>query len=414
MGVKLENIVSAAKKLMSVVVHTPLQKNMNLSAKYDSSIYLKREDLQLVRSYKLRGAYHLISSLTDKQQAEGVVCASAGNHAQGVAYSCATLNIKGVIFMPSTTPQQKINQVRMFGGEHVDVRLEGDTFDDAKNAALKYSATNGAVFIHPFDDEKIIEGQATVAVELLEDIKEDIDYVFVPVGGGGLAAGVISYLNKMSPSTKIIGVEPKGASSMHESILQGVVTSLQSIDSFVDGAAVREVGALNFDICKKGLDDVILIPEGKVCSTIIQLYNEEAIVAEPAGALTTAALDFYKDEIKGKNVVCVVSGGNNDLQRMQEIKERSMLYEGLKHYFIIRFPQRTGALLEFVKDVLGPDVDITRFEYAKKSSKESGPALVGVELKSSSDYQGLEARMVASHISYTHINNDPNLFEYFV
>ena len=414
MGVKLENIVSAAKKLMSVVVHTPLQKNMNLSARYGASIYLKREDLQLVRSYKLRGAYHLISSLTDQQQAQGVVCASAGNHAQGVAYACAKLNIKGVIFMPSTTPQQKINQVRMFGGEHVNVRLEGDTFDDAKNAALEYSASYDAVFIHPFDDEKIIEGQATVAVELLEDIEEDIDYVFVPVGGGGLAAGVISYLKKMSPATKIIGVEPKGASSMHESILQGVVTSLSSIDSFVDGAAVREVGALNFEICKKGLDDIILVPEGKVCSTIIQLYNEEAIVAEPAGALTTSALDFYKDKIKGKNVVCVISGGNNDLQRMQEIKERSMLYEGLKHYFIIRFPQRTGALLEFVKDVLGPNIDITRFEYAKKSSKESGPALVGVELKSSSDYQGLEERMIASHISYTHINNDPNLFEYFV
>lgn len=414
MEVKLEKIVSAAKKLKSVVSHTPLQKNSNLSSKYGASVYLKREDLQLVRSYKLRGAYNLISSLSHEQRNQGVVCASAGNHAQGVAFSCAKLKINGVVFMPSTTPPQKINQVRMFGGDFIEIILEGDTFDDAKAAALSYGESNSVVFIHPFDDQKIIEGQATVAVEIIEDSNSEIDYLFVPIGGGGLAAGVCSYLDKMSPSTKIIGVEPEGASSMRASLAKKEVVTLESIDPFVDGAAVRKVGDLNFAICKELLEDVIVVPEGKVCSTIIQLYNEEAIVAEPAGALTTAALDFYKEEIKGKNIVCVVSGGNNDLQRMQEIKERSMLYEGLKHYFIIRFPQRKGALLEFVKDVLGTNIDITRFEYAKKSSKESGPALVGVELKSSLDYQGLVDRMKEFHINYTPINNDPNLFEYFV
>lgn len=414
MGVKLENIVSAAKKLRSVVSHTPLQKNSNLSQKYNATISLKREDLQVVRSYKIRGAYNLMSGLTQEECSKGVVCASAGNHAQGVAYSCSLLKVKGVVYMPSTTPQQKVSQVLMFGGEYVDVVFEGDTFDDAKKAAIQFSNENGAVFIHPFDDEKIIEGQATVAVELLDDAEEEIDYVFVPIGGGGLAAGVISYLEKMSPATKIIGVEPKGASGMHESILQGLVTTLDTIDSFVDGAAVREVGKLNFEICKPKLSDIILVPEGKVCSTIIELYNKEAIVVEPAGALTVAALDYYKEKIQGKNVVCIISGGNNDLQRMQEIKERSLLYEGLKHYFIIRFPQRRGALLEFVKDVLGKNIDITRFEYAKKSAKESGPALVGVELNSSSDYQGLIDRMKGAHINYTHLNDDPNLFEYFV
>lgn len=414
MEIKIENIVLAARKLKPVVAHTPLQLNVNLSQKYGANVYLKREDLQLVRSYKLRGAYNLISSLSLEQIKKGVVCASAGNHAQGVAFSCAKLKCNGVIYMPTTTPQQKITQVNMFGGEYVEIRLHGDTFDDAKNAAMIYCDKAEASFIHPFDDDKIIEGQATVGVEILDDITTEIDYLFAPIGGGGLISGVSSYFSSQSPKTKIIGVEPAGAASMQQAILKGKVVRLDKIDPFVDGAAVKEVGQKNFEIAKRLVDDVILVSEGKVCSTIIQLYNKEAIVAEPAGALTVAALDEYKGKIKGKTVVCVISGGNNDLQRMPEIEERSLLFEGLKHYFIIRFPQRSGALLEFVKDVLGPNDDITRFEYAKKSAKESGPALVGVELKYASDFQSLINRMEANNISYTHINNDPNLFEYFV
>ena len=414
MELKIENIVLAARKLKPIVSHTPLQLNVNLSQEYEANIFLKREDLQLVRSYKLRGAYHLISSLTSSQISKGVVCASAGNHAQGVAFSCAKLKCKGVIFMPTTAPQQKVNQVKMFGGEYVEVKLYGDTFDDAKNAALTYCNETGTTFIHPFDDEKIMEGQATVGVEILDVMEGEIDFLFVPIGGGGLVSGVASYFDSQSPSTKIIGVEPQGAASMHQSILNNKVTTLKEIDPFVDGAAVKEVGVKNFDISKRLIDDIIVVPEGKICSTIVQLYNKEAIVAEPAGALTIAALDDYRGKIKGKNVVCVVSGGNNDLQRMPEIKERSLLYEGLKHYFIIRFPQRSGALLQFVKDVLGPNDDITRFEYAKKSAKESGPALVGIELKYKYDFQTLVENMERAGVSYTHLNNDPNLFEYFV
>lgn len=414
MELKIENIVAASHKLKSIVSHTPLQENLNLGNQFDATVLLKREDLQLVRSYKLRGAYHLISSLPKEDLTHGVVCASAGNHAQGVAYSCFKLKLKCTIYMPETTPQQKVSQVRMFGGEFVTIELTGDSFDEAKAAALEFSSKTNAPFIHPFDDEKIMEGQGTVALEILEDTERDIDYVFVPIGGGGLVSGVVSYLKKVSPKTKIIGVEPKGASSMHESVLQGRVTALKEMDSFVDGAAVAEVGKKNFEVCKNLIDDIVLVPEGKICSTIIQLYNKEAIVVEPAGALTVAALDQYADQIKGKNVVCVVSGGNNDLERMQEIKERSLLYEGLKHYFIVRFPQRSGALLEFVHGVLGPDDDITRFEYAKKSSKESGPALIGIELKRASDFQGLLDRMKDYKINYTHLNEDRNLFEYLV
>ncbi len=414
MELKIENIVLAARKLKPVVTHTPLQLNVNLSQQYGANIYLKREDLQLVRSYKLRGAYNLISSLSSTQIKKGVVCASAGNHAQGVAFSCSKLKCTGVIYMPTTTPQQKVTQVKMFGGEYVEVRLHGDTFDDAKQAAVDYCKQAGASFIHPFDDEKIIEGQATVGVEILDDIESEVDFLFAPVGGGGLISGVSSYFDSQSPKTKIIGVEPAGAASMHQSILKGEVVRLEEIDPFVDGAAVKQVGYKNFEIAKRLVDDIVVVSEGKVCSTIIQLYNKEAIVAEPAGALTVAALEDYRGKIKGKTVVCVISGGNNDLQRMPEIKERSLLYEGLKHYFIIRFPQRSGALLEFVKDVLGPNDDITRFEYAKKSAKESGPALVGIELKYASDFQQLVERMKKNNISYTHINNDPNLFEYFV
>jgi len=412
--VSVEDINKAGERLKGVVRHTPLDRNNNLSEKYNANIYLKREDLQVVRSYKLRGAYNLISSIPASELKKGVVCASAGNHAQGVAYSCNKLQIHGKIFMPNTTPKQKVTQVKMFGKNNVEVVLIGDTFDDSYYEAMKDSKEHDNLFVPPFDDTKIVAGQGTVAVEIIEDLKEKIDYLFVPIGGGGLAAGVGSYFKAISPDTKIIGVEPEGAPAMKEAFKQKKVITLEKIDKFVDGAAVKRVGDLNYKICSQVLSDIVLVPEGKVCSTIIKLYNEEAIVVEPAGALSISALDYYKEEIKGKNVVCVVSGSNNDIGRMEEIKERSLLYEGLKHYFIISFPQRAGALREFLDEVLGPNDDITRFEYTKKNIKEEGPALVGIELKNKEDYDHLIERMNKKKVNYICLNKDPNLFNYFL
>ncbi|MBL7744796.1 MAG: threonine ammonia-lyase [Chitinophagaceae bacterium] len=407
------HFAEAAERLHGIVNRTPLQLNANLSRKYQCNVYLKREDLQVVRSYKLRGAYNMMSSLPKEQLQKGVVCASAGNHAQGFAYSCKKLGVKGVVFMPIITPSQKVNQTKMFGENNIEIRLIGDTFDDCAVAAKKFTEENGMTFIPPFDDHRIIEGQGTVAVEILAD-KPGVDYVFVPVGGGGLSAGVGSYFKIFSPKTKIIGLEPEGAPSMYEALKRGHPVQLESIDRFVDGAAVKRVGDLTFSICKDVLDDMRLVPEGKICTTILKLYNEDAIVVEPAGALSIAALDDFADDIKDKNVVCIVSGSNNDIDRMQEIKERSLQYEGLKHYFLINFAQRPGALKEFVNNVLGPTDDITRFEYMQKTNKENGPALVGVELQSKDDYELLIKKMQDYKINYTELNKNDTLFGYLV
>ncbi len=407
------DFAGAAERLKKIVYRTPLQLNHNLSRKYKCNVYLKREDLQLVRSYKLRGAYNMMSLLSAGQLQRGVVCASAGNHAQGFAYSCKKLNAKGVVFMPIITPRQKVTQTKMFGEDAIEIKLVGDTFDDCAIAAKQFTEEQGMTFIPPFDDPRIIEGQATVAMEILEDLS-DIDMLFVPVGGGGLSAGVGSYFKTYSPKTRIIGLEPEGAPSMYEALKAGHPVTLPSIDRFVDGASVKRVGDLTFSICKEVLDDMHLVPEGKICTTILQLYNEDAIVVEPAGALSIAALDAYADQIKGKNVVCIVSGSNNDIDRMPEIKERSLQYEGLKHYFLIRFAQRPGALKEFVNNVLGPHDDITRFEYMQKTNKETGPALVGIELESKDDYKRLLDKMKSAHIDFSEINKNDTLFGYLV
>jgi threonine dehydratase len=407
------DINAAFETLKHVVLKTPLQYHRKLSEKFKAEIYLKREDLQVVRSYKLRGAYNLIQSLTPEQRKQGVVCASAGNHAQGVAFSCRQLNIKGVIYMPAITPKQKINQVKMFGGDLIQIVLTGDTFDDCQMQALEFTKQHGMVFIPPFDHLKVIEGQGTVAKEILDELTT-IDYIFVPIGGGGLCSGVGEYFKTYSPKTKLIGVEPAGAPSMKEALKAGKPVKLEKIQRFVDGAAVQKVGELTFELCKDALTDMLLVPEGKVSSTILQLYNEDAIVAEPAGALSIAALDQYADKLKGKTVVCIVSGGNNDIDRMQEIKERSLLYEGLKHYFIVRFAQRPGALKEFVNNILGPNDDIVRFEFIQKHNKETGPALIGIEVKSTDDFNALIARMDNSKLNYTLVNQNENLFEYLV
>jgi len=407
------NILDAAVKLKPIVTRTPLMYSANLSRRYNCDVYLKREDMQIVRSYKLRGAYNLISSLPAELLAKGVTCASAGNHAQGFAYACKAMNIKGVVFMPVITPKQKVNQVNMFGGDHIEIRLVGDTFDDCSVEAQAFTKANSMTFIPPFDNPKIIEGQGTVAVEILED-QSAIDFLFVPVGGGGLAAGLGTYFKTYSPNTRIIGVEPEGAPSMLRALENGGPVTLDEIERFVDGAAVKRVGTLNYEICKDVLDKMHLVPEGKVCSTILKLYNEDAIVVEPAGALSIAALDDYADAIKGKTVVCIVSGSNNDIDRMQEIKERSLQYEGLKHYFLVRFAQRPGALKEFVNHVLGPNDDITRFEYMQKHNKEDGPALVGIELKNREDYDLLLQNMQRYNINYTALNKNDTLFGYLV
>ena len=404
---------SAANRLKKVVNRTPLTFNHNLSRKYQCNVYLKREDLQIVRSYKLRGAYNMMSSLPKEELQNGVVCASAGNHAQGFAYSCKKLNVKGVVFMPIITPNQKVSQTKMFGDGFVEVRLTGDTYDDCAVAAKQYTEENKMTFIPPFDDIRIIEGQATVGMEILED-QSDIDYLFVPVGGGGLSAGVGAYFKMFSPKTKVIGLEPEGAPSMLAALKAGHPVTLDNIERFVDGASVKRVGDISFSICKEVLDDMHLVPEGKICSTILQLYNEDAIVVEPAGAMSISALDDYANVIKGKNIVCIVSGSNNDIDRMQEIKERSLQYEGLKHYFLVRFAQRPGALKEFVNHVLGPDDDITRFEFMQKHNKETGPALVGIELKSRTDYELLIQNLDRFHINYTELKPDDNLFGYLV
>ena len=413
-GVELKNVIAASNLLQGVIEKTPMLKNLNLSEKYEAEILLKREDLQVVRSYKIRGAYNKIASLSNSERVNGVVCASAGNHAQGVAYACRLLGIKGVIFMPTPTPNQKVKQVRSFGKNLVEIVLVGDTFDEAAEEAKKYCEANNAAFIHPFDDVKVIEGQATVGLEILADAPGSVDYLIVPIGGGGLASGVGTYFKELSPNTKIIGVEPQGAPSMKESVAKGEIVTLDHIDKFVDGAAVQRVGETTFEICKEKVDKILTTPEGEVCTNMLRLYNEDAMVVEPAGALSITALSQLKEEIKGKRVVCVVSGGNNDITRTEEIKERSLLFEGLKHYFMVSFPQRAGALREFLEEVLGPKDDIAHFEYSKKNSRERAPAVIGIELADPSDFEKLIERMEKKNFKYEHLNSMPELFHYLI
>jgi threonine dehydratase len=410
----LDNVYKAAKRLKNVVVRTPLAINNNLSGIYDAKISFKREDLQQVRSYKIRGAYNKMAVMSPEDLAKGVVCASAGNHAQGVAFACSTMKVKGTIFMPLPTPGQKLEQVKMFGGDDIDIVLYGDTFDEAKDAALKFCKENQGIFIHPFDDQDIINGQATAALEILEQSDEPIDYLFLPVGGGGLAAGVCSVFRELSPHTNIIGVEPSAAASMKKALEKGQPVLLEKISRFVDGAAVQKVGDLNFELCKNVLHDMALVDEGMVCETILSLYNKDAVVVEPAGALSVAALGKYKDQIRGKNVVCIISGSNNDITRMEEIKEKALLHAGLKHYFLVRFAQRPGALKTFVMNVLGPNDDITFFEYTQKNSKEKGIAVLGIGLKDSEDFTPLLDNMKKYDFFVNYLNNDPSLMNLLI
>ena len=408
------DIEAAEKTLSEILEPTPMMRNPNLSEKYEAEVYLKREDLQMVRSYKIRGAYNMIKSISPEVLKYGVVCASAGNHAQGVAFSCQKLNIMGSIYMPTTTPKQKIEQVKMFGKGNIDIVLTGDTFDAANSAAIEYAQKTGKTFIPPFDHERIIEGQGTIGFEITRQLSEPLDYIFIPIGGGGLASGVGAFIRQVWPQTKIIGVEPAGAASMKASIDKGEIVDLPTIDKFVDGAAVKKPGERTFKICREILDDIIPVPEGAVCTSIIDMYNKSAIVVEPAGALSVAALRFYADRIKGKRVGCIISGSNNDITRTEEIREKSMLYEGLKHYFIVTFPQRSGAILSFIRDIIGPTDDLVHIQYIKKTNKEEGPALIGIEVASKEDYQALINRMKANNINYEYINENNKLFEILI
>ena len=410
----VENIEKAAQVLSEILEPTPFQKNAGLSTEYKADIFLKREDLHMVRSYKIRGAYNKIRSIDPEVLKYGIVCASAGNHAQGVAFSCNKLHIMGSIYMPTTTPKQKIEQVRMFGQEYIDIVLTGDTFDAANAAAMEFARKSGKTFIPPFDDPKIMEGQGTIGHEILQQTKEKLDYIFIPIGGGGLASGLGAYIKQLSPDTKIIGVEPAGAPCMKAAIDNGGVIELETINKFVDGAAVKKAGVKTYEVCKEILDDIVIVPEGAVCTTIIQMYNKSAIVVEPAGALSIAALKFYADKIAGKKVACVVSGSNNDITRMEEIQEKSLLYEGLKHYFIINFPQKPGIMLSFIRDIIGPTDDLVYFQYIKKTNKDFGPALIGIELADKADFHVLLRRMEAHNIVYEHINENNKLFEILI
>jgi threonine dehydratase len=413
--ITLENIVEAQNRLEGVIYKTGLERSHNLSDQYQAEIWLKREDQQIVRSYKIRGAFNKISSLPKAlNETQEVVCASAGNHAQGVALSCNLLGFTGTIFMPVTTPKQKVKQVYHFGKSNVRVELIGDTFDAAYREAMRYASQRDLPFIHPFDDKMVIAGQGTVGLEILDQIKMPVDYLFLPVGGGGLAAGVSTVFKALSPQTKIIGVEPAGAPSMSESLKKNERVELTQIDKFVDGASVGKVGELNFQICKETLDEMLVVPEGEVCTIVLKMYNEEAIVVEPAGALSIAALRQMSDEIKGKRVVCIVSGGNNDITRTEEIKERALFYEGLKHYFLIKFPHRPGALKEFVSSVLGVEDDITYFQFSKKNNRENGPAVVGIEVASKENYEALINRLNSVGFEYEYLNKNQLWFEQLI
>lgn len=417
-AVSAKDIEDAFLTLQPIVKQTPLERDHYLSLKYDCNVYLKREDLQWVRSFKLRGAYNAIEALTDNEKAKGITCASAGNHAQGVAFTAEKLNLNAVIFMPVTTPLQKINQVKFFGGENVEIILVGDTFDDCLKEALEYTDEHKMNFIDPFDNVNTIAGQGTIAAEILDQAEEeniDIDYLYAAIGGGGLISGVGTYFKAESPHTKIVGVEPLGAASMFTSVvLEKHRVKLPAIDKFVDGASVAQVGRLTYDIAQQVVDDYLQIDEGAVCSTILDMYSKQAIIAEPAGALSVAALEAHKDEIKGKTVVCIISGGNNDINRMKEIEERSLLYEEMKHYFIFNFPQRPGALKEFVNEVLGPNDDITKFEYLKKSSQNTGTVIIGIQLKNHNDLTRLKEKVKEFDPSNIYINENKMLYSLLI
>jgi len=394
--VSADDVREAAARLREVVVRTPLERNDRLSELLGVEVWLKREDLQPVRSYKLRGAYNFIASLSPAERVNGVICASAGNHGQGVAYTCRRMGVPCWIVLPRTTPRQKREQITALGGPGATVVVEGHTYDEAHEAAKALAVGSGAVLVPPFDDPAVIAGQGTVTLEILEQLGRSPDLILVPAGGGGLLAGSALMASTATPRPRVVGVEPAGAASMRAALDAGQPVTLSFIDTFVDGAAVRRVGDLTFRLAADLVDDVVTVAEGRVCTTMLELYQRDGIIAEPAGALAVAALGDGVEVVPGSTVVCIVSGGNNDVSRYGEIVERSLVHEGLKHYFLVEFPQEPGALRGFLDNILGPGDDITLFEYVKKNNRETGPALVGIELAAKADLEPLLGRMASS------------------
>ena len=410
-----EDARRAETALRAVLAPTPLLRNDHLSARYGADIWLKREDLSPVRSYKLRGAFNAMRKVLAADPAQGhFVCASAGNHAQGVAWACRHFGVKGTIFMPVTTPAQKIGKTRTFGGDHVDIRLIGDYFDQSLTSARAYCAESSAHFLAPFDDPDVIEGQASVAVEMLAQLGRAPDAVILPVGGGGLAAGVTRYMATTAPQTRFHFVEPLGGARLSAALKAGAPVTLDRVDGFVDGAAVARIGDEPFARLKNfSADQVLLAPEDRICTTILEMLNVEGIVLEPAGALSVDVLPDLAAEIAGKTVVCVTSGGNFDFERLPEVKERAQRYSGVKKYFILRLPQRPGALRDFLA-LLDPDDDIARFEYLKKSARNFGSVLIGIETGRAENFTGLTARMDAAGFTYRDITADETLSGFLV
>jgi threonine dehydratase len=401
--------IAATRAMRAVFPATPLLKNEHLSERYGAEIYLKREDLSPVRSYKLRGAFNAMRKLIPDHQL--FVCASAGNHAQGVAFMCSHFGVQGVIFMPVTTPQQKIQKTKMFGGAHIEVRLVGDYFDQTLASAQQYCADEGAYFLSPFDDDSVIEGQASVAVEIEDQLGMAPDHIILPVGGGGLSSGTRAFFGDRCTYTY---VEPMGAPSLARALENGTPTDVSPINSFVDGAAVAKLGMRTFEKLKDAKrSDVVLLNEDRICVSIIEMLNIEGIVLEPAGALSIEALGEVADQIKGKTVVCVASGGNFDFERLPEVKERAQRYSGLKKYFILRMPQRPGALKEFI-GILGPDDDICRFEYLKKSARNFGSVLIGIETLNPDTFPRFLGQLDDAGFTYTDITNDETLAQFVI
>lgn len=405
------DIEAAAERIEGVAARTPLQRNQRLSNASGGHVWLKREDLQPVRSYKIRGAYNLISQLSDEQRAKGVICASAGNHGQGVAVACAALGIRGTIYVPSTTPSQKKERMKALGQGFVDLVVTGATYDDSSDAGKAAAAESGAVLVPAFDDVRTIAGQGTVAHEIVEQLGGAPDWVIVPVGGGGMLAGVAAWFAERAPETRVLGVEPESAACMIAALEAGRPVTLQNIDTFVDGAAVKRSGDITYAMTDALAPEMMSIPEGQICSEMLALYQVDGIIAEPAGAMASAALANWQPAA-GETVVAIVSGGNNDVLRYAEVVERSLIFEGRKHYFLINFPQEPGALRRFLDDVLGPNDDITYFEYVKRNNRERGPALVGIELSHRDDLAGLKQRMDLSDIECEFIDPEGVMFRF--
>ncbi|WP_020494815.1 threonine ammonia-lyase IlvA [Sciscionella marina] len=403
----------ARARLDGVLSRTPLIRNERLSAATGGEVWLKREDLQSVRSYKIRGAYNLIAQLGPEAAAVGVVCASAGNHAQGVAFACASLGIRGRVYLPRTTPRQKRVRIAAIGGKWIEVIVQGDAYDDAQSAAFAHAEKTGATVVPAFDDPRTIAGQGTVAGEILEQLGRVPDRILVPVGGGGLLAGMSAWLTEHHPGVGLLGVEPAGAASMTAALDAGAPVALETVDPFVDGAAVRKVGAHTFPIVRDSGAGITRVEAGAVCVEMLDLYQTDGIIAEPAGALASTAATLVPAE-PGAVTVCVLSGGNNDVSRYSEILERSLVHEGLKHYFLVEFPQEPGMLRLFVDRVLGPDDDITLFEYIKRNNRETGPALVGIELGSREDLPALQSRMDESPMRIQRVDPESGLFRFLL